>query len=130
MPSRWQLLQCSRAMLEVRMVPRSQSPANLNPEGRQNPEPANEPKKLPNLCAQGAMAAEGTAAAMRGAAAAERLRRALAALSVRYSGALQPTADALGRGLGLPEDPITIFSEEVCTNLFASSPETSKLEYK
>ncbi|BDA43844.1 Alpha-glucan water dikinase, chloroplastic at C-terminar half [Coccomyxa sp. Obi] len=62
---------------------------------------------------QGAMAAEGTAAAMRGAAAAERLRRALAALSVRYAAALQPTADALGRGLGLPDEPINIFSEEV-----------------
>ncbi|CAL8469831.1 g9373 [Coccomyxa elongata] len=62
---------------------------------------------------QGAMAAEGTAAAMRGAAAAERLRRALAALSTRYAAALQPTADALGRGLGLPDEPINIFSEEV-----------------
>lgn len=59
------------------------------------------------------MATEGTAAAMRGAAAAERLRRALAALSTRYAAALQPTADALGCGLGLPDEPINIFSEEV-----------------
>lgn len=62
---------------------------------------------------QGAMAAEGTAAAMRGAAAAERLRRALGSLSMHYAAALQPTADALGRGLGLPDDAVTLFSEDV-----------------
>ena len=52
------------------------------------------------------------AAAMRGAAAAERLGRALGELCARYVAALQPAADALGAALGLPAAPIAIFSEE------------------
>jgi len=49
---------------------------------------------------------------MRGAAAAERLGRALGELCARYVAALQPAADALGAALGLPAAPIAIFSEE------------------
>ena len=51
--------------------------------------------------------------ALRAAAAADRLRRALGALSTRVSEALQPTAEALGRRLKLPEEAIATFSEEV-----------------
>ena len=51
--------------------------------------------------------------ALRAAAAADRLRRALGALSTRVSDALQPTAEALGWRLKLPEEAIATFSEEV-----------------
>ena len=62
---------------------------------------------------QGALSAPGPKMAMRATAAAERLRRALAELSVRFAGALQPSAEALGQGLSLTDDAVQLFSEEV-----------------
>ena len=62
---------------------------------------------------QGALGAAEPIQAMRATAAAERLRRALADLSVRFTRALQPTAEALGRGLQLSNEAIQLFSEEV-----------------
>ena len=50
--------------------------------------------------------------ALRAAAAAERIGRALGALSARYTAGLQPTANALGRALGLPLAPVAMPSEE------------------
>ena len=50
--------------------------------------------------------------ALRAGAAAERIGRALGALSVRYMAGLQPTADALGRALRLPHAPVAMLSEE------------------
>lgn len=57
---------------------------------------------------------------MRAAAAADRLRRALGSLSVRYTAALQPTAETVGRGLGLSDDAISLFSEEVCVVILSN----------
>ena len=54
---------------------------------------------------------------MRATAAAERLRRALAELSVRFTNALQPTAETLGQGLQLSDEAIQLFSEEVHLSL-------------
>ena len=65
------------------------------------------------LYLQGALGASESTMAMRATAAAERLRRALADLSVRFTRALQPTAEALGQGLQLSNDAIQLFSEEV-----------------
>ena len=62
---------------------------------------------------QGALGAAEPILAMRATAAAERLRRALADLSVRFTRALQPTAEALGQGLQLSDEVIQLFSEEV-----------------
>ena len=62
---------------------------------------------------QGALGAAEPSQAMRATAAAERLRRALAGLSVRFTQALQPTAEALGQGLQLSNEAIQLFSEEV-----------------
>ena len=62
---------------------------------------------------QGALSGPGPEMAMRATAAAERLRRALAELSVRFAGALQPSAEALGQGLSLSNDAVQLFSEEV-----------------
>ena len=50
---------------------------------------------------------------MQAAAAADRLRRALGALSVRATKALQPMAEALGRRLRVPDEAVDTFSEEV-----------------
>ena len=58
---------------------------------------------------------------MRATAAAERLRRALADLSVRFTRALQPTAEALGQGLQLSNDAIQLFSEEAKSPLSSCS---------
>ncbi len=66
-----------------------------------------------DLPLQGALGAAESTLAMRATAAAERLRRALADLSVRFTKALQPTAEALGQGLQLSDEAIQLFSEEV-----------------
>lgn len=64
-------------------------------------------------CIQAALAeACARTRALRAAAAAERIGRALGALSARYTAGLQPTADALGRALGLPQAPVAMLSEE------------------
>jgi len=65
------------------------------------------------LYLQGALGASESTMAMRATAAAERLRSALSDLSVRFTRALQPTAEALGQGLQLSNDAIQLFSEEV-----------------
>ena len=62
---------------------------------------------------QGALGTEGPTRAIRATAAAERLRRALADLSVCFTRALQPTAEALGQGLRLSNEAVQLFSEEV-----------------
>lgn len=62
---------------------------------------------------QGSFCAEGATLAMQATAAAKRLRRALADLSVCFTRALQPTAETLGQGLRLSNDAIQLFSEEV-----------------
>ena len=46
-------------------------------------------------------------------AACERLSRFLGTASQRYTQALQPSADALGRALALPDEATSIFAEEV-----------------
>ena len=50
--------------------------------------------------------------ALRSLAAADRTQRALAALADRWTGALQPAAEALGPRLGVPREAVAIFSEE------------------
>ena len=62
---------------------------------------------------QGALCASETTLPLRATAAAERLRRALADLSARFTRALPPTAELLGQGLHLNHEAIQLFSEEV-----------------
>ena len=50
---------------------------------------------------------------LRAYAASERLSRHLSSLSQNYTAALQPSANALGNALGLPDEAISIFAEEV-----------------
>ena len=51
--------------------------------------------------------------ALRALAAFSRVQRELGALCERWTGLLQPTAEALGARLRIPEEAIAIFSEEV-----------------
>ena len=69
--------------------------------------------KVCEVIVQGALDATEATLALRATAAAERLRRALADLSMRFTRALQPTAEALGQGLHLSDEAIQLFSEEV-----------------
>ena len=62
---------------------------------------------------QGALGASEPTLPLRATAAAERLRRALADLSVRFTRALQPTAELVGQGLHLSDEAVQLFSEEV-----------------
>ena len=62
---------------------------------------------------QGALGASEPTLPLRATAAAERLRRALADLSMRFTRALQPTAELIGQGLHLSNEAVQLFSEEV-----------------
>eukprot|EP00884_Botryococcus_braunii_P018283 jgi/Botrbrau1/5138/Bobra.0172s0010.1 len=62
---------------------------------------------------QAALAKEGREGSLRASAACERARRGLAAVCQRYERALQPTAEALAFGLGLPDHVAATFAEEV-----------------
>ena len=68
---------------------------------------------MPPLLQAAAGIADGQESALRAHAAIDRLRRELAVTSQRYSAVLQPTADMLGRALGLADASTAVFSEEV-----------------
>lgn len=58
---------------------------------------------------------------LRAYAASERLNRHLSSLSQHYTAALQPSANALGNALGLPDEATSIFAEEVIRGTAAAS---------
>ncbi len=71
---------------------------------------------------QGALGASELTLPLRATAAAERLRRALADLSTRFTRALQPTAELVGQGLHLSDEAMQLFSEEVSSLSLALHP--------